>query len=371
MTLRFGVIGYGRFGQAHAGGIVKAGNAELAAICTASEASAAAARKAYPNARVVQDWRELLEDPAIDVFDVVTPNHLHAEMTLAALEAGKHVLVEKPMATTVEDCARIVEAVDRTGRQLAVGFELRLSVQWGRIKALIDEGRIGRPRYVSVDLFRHPYRMGAEGWRQIPGQVGSWILEEPVHFYDLAMWYLADLGDPVAVAAHGTPFTGGLPREALDEPHARLSRSALHEPLEPGGAASGMYDNFTSTIRYEGGELAVISQTLAGFGHHLVMGITGTEGAIRATWSGADAASDAPVFDLLVGPTGMGTPERVDLDRTSGEIFELEEQIRLVADAFAEGRTLVGAREGARSIVACLEAERSVREGREVPLHFT
>ena len=344
MTLRFGVIGYGRFGQAHAGGIVKARNAELAAICTVSEASAAEARKAHPGVRVVNDWRLLLDDGAIDVIDVVTPNHLHAGITLAALEAGKHVLVETPMATTVEDCERLVKAADRSGRQLAVGFELRLSVQWGRIKQLIDEGRIGRPRYVSMDLFRHPYRAGASGWRQTPDQVGSWILEEPVHFYDLAMWYLADLGDPVAVDARGT-----------------LAR----------GAASGMYDNFTSTIRYAGGELAVISQTLAGFGHHLVMGIAGTEGAIRATWSGADAASEAPVFDLLVGPTGMGAPERIELERTSGEIFELEEQIRLVAEAFAQGRTLVGAREGARPVVACLEAERSVREGREVPLLFT
>jgi myo-inositol 2-dehydrogenase / D-chiro-inositol 1-dehydrogenase len=339
MTLRYGVIGFGRFGQLHARGIERTEGAALGAICTASAASAAAAAKAHPQARVLRDWRELMADPALDVIDVVTPNHLHAAMTIAALEAGKHVLLEKPMATTAADCRRIVETVERTGRLLAVGFELRLSIQWGRIKQLIDEGRIGRPRYVNIGLFRHPYRAGAAGWRHAADQVGSWILEEPVHFYDFAMWWLAELGDPVAVSAIGTS-----------------------------AGEAGMFDNFTSTIRFAEGAYATITQSLAGFGHHLVVEVAGTAGAIRATWSGADAASETPVFELLVGPAGMTPPERIALTGNSGEVFELEEQIRLTTQAFAAGRTLVGAREAAKSVIVCLEAERAVREGREVPL---
>ena len=340
MTLRYGLIGFGRFGQLHAGAIERTEGAALGAICTASAASAAAAARAHPQARIVRGWRDLFADPALDVIDVVAPNHLHAEMTIAALEAGKHVLLEKPMATTAADCARIIEAVERTGRLLAVGFELRLSIQWGRIKQLIDEGAIGRPRYVNIGLFRHPYRQGAAGWRYAQDQVGSWILEEPVHFYDFAMWWLAELGDPVAVGAVGTT------------------------------AGEGMFDNFTSTIRFADGAYATITQSLAGFGHHLVVELAGTAGAIRATWSGADAASAAPAFDLLVGPAGMAPPRRIELTGNSGEVFELEEQIRLTTAAFAAGRTLVGAREAARSVIVCLEAERALREGREVPLSF-
>jgi len=340
MTLRYGLIGFGRFGRLHAGAIERTDGAALGAICAASEASAAAAAKAHPQARVVRAWRELVADPALDVIDVVAPNHLHAAMAIEALEAGKHVLLEKPMATSAADCARIIEAVERTGQLLAVGFELRLSIQWGRIRQLIAEGRIGRPRYVNVGLFRHPYREGASGWRYTE-QVGSWILEEPVHFYDLAMWWLAEQGDPVAVSAIGTP-----------------------------AGAAGMFDNFTSTIRFAGGAYATITQSLAGFGHHLVVEVAGTAGAIRATWSGADAASEAPAFELLVGPAGLDPPERIELEGNSGEVFELAEQIRRTTAAFAAGRTLVGAREAAKSVIVCLEAERAVREGREVPLRF-
>jgi myo-inositol 2-dehydrogenase/D-chiro-inositol 1-dehydrogenase len=341
MTLRYGLIGFGRFGRLHARGIERANGAALGAICTASAASAAAAAKAHPETRIVRDWRALLTDPELDVIDVVAPNHLHAEMAIAALEAGKHVLLEKPMATTAADCRRIVAAVERTGGLLSVGFELRLSIQWGRIKQLIDEGAIGRPRYINIGLFRHPYRQGAAGWRYAREQVGSWILEEPVHFYDFAMWYMAALGDPIAVGALGTA-----------------------------AGEAGMFDNFTSTIRFGGGAYTTITQSVAGFGHHLVVEVAGSTGGIRATWSGADAASETPAFELLVGPAGMDPPRRIELQGRSGEVFELEEEIRLTTAAFAAGRTLVDAREGAKAVIVCLEAERAVREGREVPLSF-
>ncbi len=341
MTLRWGVIGYGRFGQLHSGAIAGTASAELAAIATASEASANRAAADHPDARVTTDWRTLIDDPAIDVIDIVAPNHLHAEMAIAALEAGKHVLVEKPLATTLEDCDRLVETVDRTGRQLSVGFELRLSSQWRTIKTLIDEGRIGKPRFVQVSLFRHPYRPGASGWRQQPGAVGSWILEEPVHFYDLAMWYLEASGDPLAVTAQGTI-----------------------------AGAAGMYDNLVSSVRFADGAIASVSQSLAGFGHYLVVEVSGTTGAIRATWSAGDAASTEPVFDVWLGPIGMEPPELVPLDGVSGEVFELEKQIALTNEAFTAGKTLVDVRAGRRAVVVCLEAERSVREGLEVPLQF-
>lgn len=340
-ALRWGVIGYGRFGQLHAAAIARGDVTELAAVATASEATAALARSHHPDAAVTTDWQKLVDDPGIDVVDIVAPNHLHAGMAKRALEAGKHVLVEKPLATSLADCDMLVETVDRTGGLLSVGFELRLSVQWRRIKELIDAGRIGRPSFVHVTLFRHPYRPGAGGWRQTAGAVGSWILEEPVHFYDLAMWYLAGSGEPVAVNAQGTA-----------------------------AGEAGLYENLVSAVRFDDGALAVVSQTLAGFGHHLVVEVSGTEGAMRATWSAGHAASTEPSFDLHVGPIGLEAPERVPLDEPSGEVFELEKQIGLTNAAFASGRTLVGVREGRRAVVVCLEAERSVQEGREVPLHF-
>jgi len=341
MTLRYGLIGFGLFGRLHARCLEDTPGAALVAIAAQGDESVQAARAAHPAATVYRDYRDLLADPAVDVVDVVTPNRTHAAMAIDALEAGQHVLLEKPMATSREDCDRIIEAQRRSGKMLSVGFELRLSVQWSRIKQLIEEGAIGRPRYVNVDLFRHPYRQGSGGWRYDPERVGSWILEEPVHYYDLAMWYMAGLGPPLAVSARGTP-----------------------------AGARAMYDNFSSVLTFEGGAYATITQSLAGFGHHLVVEITGESGAIRSTWSGADARSTAPAFDLTIRRAGRQSHETVPLDRSSGEIFELQEEIRLVTEAFAAGRTLVSAEEGRKAVIVCLEAERAVLEGSQVALRF-
>jgi myo-inositol 2-dehydrogenase / D-chiro-inositol 1-dehydrogenase len=340
-VVRFGLIGYGLFGRWHARCLSEISGAELAAICTRSDANVRAAQEAHLNVPIVADWRNLLDDSRIDAVDIVAPNHLHAEMAIAALQAGKHVLVEKPLATSIEDCDRIVAAVRETGGLLSVGHELRFSRQWAPIKRLIDEGAIGMPRYANLTLFRHPYRQGGDGWRYDPDRVGSWILEEPVHFYDLILWYLECLGPPVSVTARAT-----------------------------GREGRGMFDNFTSWLAFGNGAYATISQSLAGFGHHLALDLTGDEGAVRSWWSASDARSVEPSFALEVKRARADASERVAVE-ASGELFELAEEIRRTADAFAEGRTLVSAEEARRAVFVCLEAERSVNENREIALTWS
>lgn len=340
MTLRWGLVGYGLFGRHHARLLAQTEGAALHSICTRSAESAEAAAADHPQARVMRDWRELLQDPQVDAVDVVVPNHLHAEIACAALDAGKAVLLEKPMATTRADCDRIVAAAARSGRPLSVGFELRLSSQWGEIKRLIDAGAVGVPRYLNLSLFRFPYRGGAQGWRYDRAAVGSWILEEPVHFYDLVMWYLADLGPPLAVGARGTT------------------------------AGEGMYDNFTSALTFQGGAYATITQSLAGFEHHVVLELAGSAGALRSTWSAGDTRSEEPRFDLTLKREGDDAPQAVVPQRPSGELFELAEELRLTTAAFARGHTLVGPDEARRAVIVCLEAERALQAGGEVALSF-
>jgi len=345
-ALGFGIVGYGAFGRLHAQCLERVPEARLVAICAKGEESAADARRDWPDAAVCRDYRELVRAPGVDVVDVVVPNHLHAEVAIAALEAGRDVLLEKPMATTVPDCDRIVEAAGRTGRLVSVGFELRLSTQWGAIRRLIDEGAIGWPCYANLSLFRHPYRQGAAGWRYDPARVGSWILEEPVHFFDLLLWYFADVGDPVAVRANGG--TSG---------------------RSPESGRPGMYDNFTTWLGFPGGRFAVVNQTLAGFEHHMVLDLTGDAGSLRAWWSGAGARDRGPAFELKVMRHGRAEAATLPLDK-SGEVFELETEIRETARAFRARRTLVGAEEARKRVVVCLEAERSAREGKELALGF-
>jgi myo-inositol 2-dehydrogenase / D-chiro-inositol 1-dehydrogenase len=335
------LIGYGAWGKHHAAAIRAAPGLTLAGVACEGEASAAAARHDLPDVPVYRDYRELLRDPSLDAVDIVTPNHLHGTMGVAALEAGKDVLLEKPMAITIDECDRLIAAAERSRRVLSIGHELRVSTQWATIKRLLEAGEIGQPLHALATLFRYPYRPGAGGWRYAADRVGSWILEEPVHFVDFVMWYFESLGDPTSVLAIGN------------------SR----------GQPAGLSDNFSAVIRFPRGAYAIVTQTLAGFEHHQVVEIVGTEGAIRTWWSATTARTLEPTFELKVQRRGATECETLKL-APSGELFELSEEIRQTAAAFRERRALVSGAEARKRILVCLEAERSLREGRELPLQF-
>lgn len=326
-----GLIGYGAWGRHHARALAAARSAHLAAIATSGQAAGAD----WPDARIHADWRALLDDPAIEAVIVAVPNHLHAEIAIEALNAGKHVLLEKPMALSLAQCDALIEAASRAGRVLTIGHELRLSSQWGRIGALIQQGAIGKPQAVNLTLFRFPYRQGSGGWRYDATRVGSWLLEEAVHHADLALWWLRDAGLPATVRA-----------DAVGPSHMARALSA--------------------TLAFPGGETATFSLTVGGFEHHLAVTVMGENGAIRALWSAAmDRADEAQAsLALFRGRAAPGErAEPIAFDR-SGEIFELETQAEAAIQGFRQGRALVTPEEGRAAVAVCLLAERSAREGR-------
>lgn len=338
--VRFGLVGFGAWGSHHARAIGATDGAELVAIAARSSESQAAAREAYRDAQVVADYRQLLERDDIDVVDIVVPTHMHHEIACAALRAGKHVLLEKPMAATIEDSAEIVQLADQMQRILVVGFELRLSRLWGRAKQLIDEGAIGEPQYCLIELWRKPYRPGAGGWRYDIHRVGNWILEEPIHFFDLARWYMNSLGEPTHVTA----------------------RAKARNPAHP-----ELTDNFSAVLDFPGGAYAVISQTLSGFEHHQVAKITGSTGSLWASWSGAMDRTFTPEFSLKL--QSGDDIKLIDCGGPTGEVFELVEQVGAVVAAVRSGGPLhADGRDGLWAVHMCLAAAEAAKTRQAVPL---
>lgn len=347
--MRFGLIGYGLWGRHHARAIAQAPGATLAAIACRTPETAADACRDFPGVAVYLDHRELLARSDVDVVDVVVPNDLHATIGVAALEHGKDVLLEKPLAPTLAECDRLIATARRTGCVLSVGHELRLSSQWGGIKTLIDAGDLGDPRRALVSLFRFPYRPGSAGWRHQPSRIGSWIMEELVHHFDLLLWYFAGAGDPLSVVAAGQPAPppGGVPAGT-----------------GPGGGWA-MADNFSCLLRFPGDRHAVVAFTLAAFEYHLLVEIVGSEGAARGWWSGTLDRTREAAFELRVKRRGAAAPETLPVG-PSGELVELEAQLRLAVTAFRERRALVPPEDARRAVAVCLAAEASLRQGREV-----
>ncbi len=339
-VIRFGVIGYGLWGRHHAAAIASTPGATLAAIACGTETSAAAAARDFPDVPAGIGERDVLARAEVDAVAIVTPNHSHTGIGVAALEAGKDVLMEKPLAITRDGCDRLIAAARASGRVLSVGHQLRLSEQYGRVKSLIDAGDVGAPVYVGFSLFRFPFRPGSQGWRYDPARVGSWLLEETVHVFDFVIWYFERVGPPRSVLALGDTHRG-----------------------------AGLSDNVTAILRFPGEAHAVITQTLAAFEYHQTLHVVGTEGSIRSWWSGASDRTPRPSFELRVERHATRTVETVPVAH-SGEVVELAAQARATVAAFGERRALVTAEEARKSVVACLAAEQSLREGREIALSF-
>ena len=341
--VRFGLVGYGAWGSHHARAIAETPGAELVMIAANSAQSQAAAASAHPHIPVTGDYKQLIANPDIDVVDIVVPTHLHTEIACAALQHNHHVLLEKPMAASEADCHRILAAADASKKLLAIGFELRMSRLWGRVHQLIQEGAVGTPQYCLIELFRRPYRQGSAGWRYDRSRVGNWILEEPIHFFELACWYLSQLGEPTAVQA----------------------RSNSRDPGRP-----LLTDNFTAILDFPGGAWSVISQTLAAFEHHQTVKITGTAGSLWASWSGIMDRTTTPQFFLKQGSAATGESWLVDCGGPAGEIFELQQQIARMCDAVRGEQPLhADGRDGLKAVRLCLAAERAaLTPGQSQPL---
>jgi predicted dehydrogenase len=158
--VRCGIIGFGFAGPQHAEAMRRLGFVEVAAICAADVNRARENAKAWKIPAVYPTYQELLNDKSIDVVDVVTPTHLHHRITLAALREGKHVIVDKPLATNKREAGEMLEAARSSALVHAVTFNYRFH-------PLIEHARraVGRD---EIGFTATIYRNGSSGRRIIP-----------------------------------------------------------------------------------------------------------------------------------------------------------------------------------------------------------
>ncbi len=184
--LRMGVIGLGWFGEIHCETIAGIPNIELAALCTRKPERLSQQAAKFGVQKTYADYRDMLADPEIDAVSIVTMWDQHSEPAIAALQAGKHVFLEKPMASTVADCNLIIAASKSARGILQIGHICRFNPRYRMAKQSIDAGKIGK--IVALSSRRN---IPAAWTPEILNKIGP-IVGDAIHDTDLMLWFTGD-----------------------------------------------------------------------------------------------------------------------------------------------------------------------------------
>jgi UDP-N-acetylglucosamine 3-dehydrogenase len=181
--VKFGVIGLGWFGEKHCEALSGIPQVELFALCTRTESRLQELAQRFNVPHAYTNYNELLANPDVEAVNVVTMWDQHAAPTLAAVKAGKHVFVEKPMASTISDCEAMVRAANASDKCFMVGHICRFNPRYAAAKREIETGRIGK--IVSMYARRNIPAWVSEG---VLNKIGP-IIGDAVHDTDLMLWY--------------------------------------------------------------------------------------------------------------------------------------------------------------------------------------
>ena len=244
----------------------------------------AAARFGFDNS--TSDWKSIIENPEIDLVDIATPNNSHAEIAIAALEAGKHVICEKPLARTVEEAASMYEAARKSNSVNMVAFNYRRTPAVALAKKYIEEGSIGR-----IINFRATY---LQDWSADPDSPLSWRFQKSVagsgavgdiltHVLDLAR-YLA--GEVTGVSAMTNHIITERPLQQSGSDSLGNSKGGSDAPK----GAVDVEDEVLSLLRFANGAIGSVEATRNAWGRNnfITLEIHGTEGSIAFNYENRD-----------------------------------------------------------------------------------
>jgi predicted dehydrogenase len=183
--LSIGLIGPRGFGAFCTGAYHDAGVARVRAFAGRDQAAMTAAAKLYGVPQTYSNWREMLHDPDIEAVHIVTPPDKHAEMAIAALRAGKHVFVEKPLATTNEDAQAILSAAREAGKLAGINFVMRYDPLYQTMLTIARSGWLGPLTHIGFENYASDEGLGDDHWFWDSAASGGIFVEHGVHFFDM------------------------------------------------------------------------------------------------------------------------------------------------------------------------------------------
>ncbi len=343
MSIRWGVVGAGGIADRRTipEGIMPSPCCELVAVMDADAGRARAVAEKYAVRHCITRLEDLLALPEVDAVYIATPNHLHRDQTVAAARAGKHVLVEKPFATTIAEAEEMIAACQEAGVKLMAGYLMRFHAHHRRLKAMVEAGELGQVVFGRAQLTCwYPEIPGA--WRQDPQQSGGGaLMDMGTHCLDLLEMLMGPIVQLVA-------FAGTLTfRYAVEDSATVLCKFA--------SGAHGVVD-----VNFNVPDEAAQN----------VLELRGTRGAVLADHTIGQDAGGHMVAYLPQGSRGYEAAQ-VRLGESIARPVEVQPvdtyraEIEHFVDCIEQGREpLIGGREALRILHLALLAYESARTGR-------
>lgn len=335
----FGIVGGGMIGAVQAAAIQQISGAKLVAVCGRDEARTAEFAAKF-GCTAYTDYERFLHHPGLQVVNICTPSGTHAELGIRAAKAGKHVLTEKPIETTLENADALIAACDRAGVKLGVIFQSRFLPAVQRIKQAIDEGRLGKLMVgdALVKWYRAPEYYAPGTWRgTLKMDGGGALINQAIHTVDLLRWMMGPAESAFAMKA------------ALRYPHIEAE------------------DTLVGTVKFQNGALGMIQATTSakpGFKRRLE--ISGERGSIIldgdaiSVW--AIDGEDANLGEAEQLTDGSANPAAIS---NEGHRRQIEDMMQAVLENRAP---MIDGREGRKSLELVVALYAAANEGTPVRL---
>lgn len=321
------VIGTGFIADAHIAALRARSDAELVGVVDIDPVRAATAGRTNGGVAFTTDLAEALAWPGVDACIVCTPNWTHRQIAVAVAEAGKHLLIEKPLATSVADALAVAQVFSAAGVVLMAAHTHRFYDYARTVKAAIEEGAIGQPVFVRLAILGGWIWPDWRAWVLDPARSGGHALHNGVHLLDLATWWIG--GQPVSVFARGRKATA---------------------------AELDIYDYLEMVVRYADGSTAVCEMSR---GHRTgslnvrdVL-VLGTEGTLTLPWDGDSS--------IVLAEQGAGLVPAAGRDGFAVQLTAWIDAINGAAAAMSPA-------EAVNAVAMGVAAERSIVTGQPVEL---